>query len=202
MLIDIHVHTEASNCSRLALQDIMTSAAVLGLDGVCITDHHSVETLDHLQPGIQENGLRLFVGQEYHTGSGDFLIFGPEYTLPENLTAFELLDLVKAAGGAAIAAHPFRRAKPTAESVIRNQWCHIVESINGRNWPRENQEVTTWRNRYDLVECGGSDAHCIEELGRFCTRFHHPIDSTAELIDALNNGHCEPHRHHPFRMVS
>ena len=49
-----------------------------------------------------------------------------------------------------------------------------------------------WRRRYDLIECAGSDAHTLEELGRIRTRFEVPINSTDELVRALNAGLCSP----------
>ncbi len=202
MLIDVHVHTTASACSSLTLEDIVVRSARLGLNGVCITDHHCVDALRYVRPGMQANGLRLFVGQEYHTDHGDFLIFGPQEPLPTGLTAKRLLAWVAETGGAAIAAHPFRKAKPTADFVIRNQWCRIVESVNGRNQAHENHATMQWINRYPLIECAGSDAHTLEELGRICTRFHLPIDTMDDLIFALNNGYCEPFANIPLKKVS
>ncbi len=202
MLIDIHVHTKASACSNLSIENIISHSAELGLDGVCITDHHCVDTLNHVRPGIQANGLRLFIGQEYHTDQGDFLIFGPQEALPKELAAQQLLERVADAGGAAVAAHPFRETRPTAESVIRNRWCHIVERVNGRNHVHENHATIQWLNRYPLVECAGSDAHRLEELGRICTRFHLPVSTMDDLIYGLNNGHCDPHESHPLKKVS
>ena len=202
MFIDLHVHTTASPCSRLRLDDIMTHAAGAGLDGVCITDHHSMKALNRISPGLQPNGLRIFVGQEYHCDEGDFLIFGPEATLAPNLNARQLLSRVAQCGGAAVAAHPFRSARPTAEWVIENSICRIVESLNGRNSAPENRAVHQWRSKYDLVECAGSDAHTLEELGSVCTRFHIPVNTTADLIFALTNGLCEPCGNARLKMAS
>lgn len=192
MLIDIHVHTRYSACSRLLMEEILEHAAGRGLDGVCITDHHSMQALERITPGLQSNGLRLFVGQEYTTTQGDFLIFGPLTALAPGMTARELLTAVARTGGAAVAAHPFRPQRPIAESVVREKLCRIVESINGRNSAADNQKLIRWRQKYDLIECAGSDAHSLEELGKVKTRFLTPIDSTTDLVRALNNGLCSP----------
>jgi len=192
MRIDLHVHTDASQCSCLSLDDIITHAAGLGLDGVCITDHHCMDALNHVSPGLQPNGMRLFVGQEYHCDQGDFLIFGPKAPLTPDLGAQQLLACVEQSGGVAIAAHPFREERPTAEFVIREGMCRIVESINGRNHAYENQGVDQWRKKYDLIECAGSDAHRLEELGKACTRFSIPVHTSDDLIYALKNGLCDP----------
>jgi len=193
MLIDLHVHTRFSACSRLSLDEILEHAASRGLDGVGITDHHSVQALELITPGLQPNGLRLFVGQEYTSDHGDFLIFGPRAPLPPGLTAHALLAAVAQAGGAAVAAHPFRPQSPVSEFIVRDKLCRIVESVNGRNSAAANQGISQWRQQYNLTECAGSDAHTLEELGKVKTRFQRPIDSTADLVHALNMGHCAPH---------
>jgi len=193
MLIDLHVHTRFSACSRLSLDDILENAAGRGLDGVCITDHHSVQALEQITPGLQANGLRLFVGQEYSSDHGDFLIFGPRTAFPRGLTAQALLAAVAQTGGAAVAAHPFRPQCPVSEFIVRDKLCRIVESVNGRNSAAANQSVAQWIWQYDLIDCAGSDAHTLEELGKIKTRFHLPIDSTADLVIALNKGLCTPY---------
>ena len=92
----------------------------------------------------------------------------------------------------AVAAHPFRRQRPTDEQVIQEKLCHAVESLNGRNSFAENAAVSDWLRRYDLIQCGGSDAHTPEEVGTFGTRFFNPILSRIDLIRALKNNACRP----------
>lgn len=192
MLIDLHVHTCASPCSRLPLDEIISNAAACGLNGVCITDHHSVDALRHIVPGKQSNGLQVFVGQEYSTRHGDFLIFGPQAPLPAGLSAEQLMADVARQNGIAVAAHPFRPQRAVSEFIIRKGLCRIVESVNGRNSPAANHDVEQWRRRYNLVECAGSDAHTLEELGKAKTRFQVPIHTTDDLIHALKKGLCIP----------
>ncbi len=194
MLIDLHVHSQYSGCSRLTVDEIMRHARGKGLDGVCITDHHSEQARELIPERPLDDGLRVFVGQEYETGEGDFLVFCPGVELPANLSAEQLLAAVRSAAGAAIAAHPLRAGRPTAEFIVQQGLCGIVESVNGRNTPAENQRLDAWRRKYRLIECGGSDAHSLEELGKAKTRFHVPVNTTADLIRALNQGLCAPCR--------
>ena len=129
---------------------------------------------------------------EYSTPQGDFLLFGPFEALPPGMDAGELLQTVNRWGGAAIAAHPFRAARPTAEEIVRSGLCRTVEGINGRNRDFENRQVENWRGCYALNECGGSDAHTLDELGRVVTTFRNPIHSRDELIKALHGGGYRP----------
>ena len=190
MLFDLHVHTDLSPCSRMAIRDILDRAKIRGLDGVCITDHDTMDIRYQLSEGVQENGICVLFGMEYTTAQGDFLLFGPFEDLPTKLPTDVLLKTVRNSGGVAVAAHPFRRHRSTAEKVIRSGLCRAVESLNGRNSMTENAAVDRWLARYDLVRCGGSDAHTPNEVGRFATRFFNPVLSCADLIRALKSSMC------------
>lgn len=192
MLFDLHVHTALSPCSNMNIADIVDRARERGLDGVCITDHQTMDIRHLFAEGIQENGLCVLFGMEYSTPQGDFLLFGPFENMAPNLDADLLLSTVRDHGGAAVAAHPFRKARPTDERLVRNGLCRGVECVNGRNTSHENAAVDHWVQRYCLARCGGSDAHTLDELGTFATRFHVPIRSRADLIQALDQGLCRP----------
>jgi predicted metal-dependent phosphoesterase TrpH len=174
----------------LDIQDIITQAKKLGLDGVCITDHQSMEIRQVISEGIQDNGICVLFGMEYSTAQGDFLIFGPFTEMAPNLSADQLLKSVSLMGGAAIAAHPFRKRRPVDERIIREGLCTAVETINGRNTSQENLAVNYWRQRFHLAECGGSDAHSLPELGAVATRFFKPVRTRRELIDAIKQHRC------------
>jgi hypothetical protein len=174
----------------MTIRDILDRAKIRGLDGVCITDHDTMNIRYQLSEGVQENGICVLFGMEYTTAQGDFLLFGPFEDLPTDLPTDVLLRTVRKIGGVAVAAHPFRRHRSTTEKVIRSGLCHAVESLNGRNSTTENAAVDKWLARYDLVRCGGSDAHTPHEVGTFATRFFNPVLSRADLIRALKSSMC------------
>ena len=192
MLFDLHVHTAISPCGSATLDEMIDAAVASGLHGICITDHDTLEAKRHIDEGLQPNGLRVFVGMEYATGDGDLLVFGPWKHLPEHLPADALLKYVAQHNGAAIAAHPFRRLRPASEHLVASGLCRIVETLNGRNTDLENQKAGAWRKRYDIIESAGSDAHSVPEVGRLATRFHVPLDTLEDLVNALNKGWCTP----------
>lgn len=163
-----------------------------GLDGICITDHDTMDIRHTLSEGIQENGICVIFGMEYSTSQGDFLVFGSFERLARELPAHQLLQTVERKGGVAVAAHPFRRKRPVNEKIIQEGLCGAIESLNGRNTLTENLAAGRWRRRYDLIECGGSDAHTIVEVGTFATRFFVPIRTRSDLITALKKRRCRP----------
>ena len=67
MLFDLHIHTTLSACSQLRLEQILSEASEKGLDGVCITDHHTMAVRHAISEGIQANGLCVIFGMEYST---------------------------------------------------------------------------------------------------------------------------------------
>ena len=192
MRIDLHVHTLHSPCSSLSPGEVLRNARSRGLDGVCITDHDTMDIRRELQEGYQEGGLCVIFGMEYATSEGDFLLFGPFEGLSPGLPAGVLLERVDKEEGVAVAAHPFRSNRPLREDLIRQGACCIVEGINGRNSEPENLKVAEWRAGYAPIECGGSDAHTLEELGRVVTVFEENIRSRKDLIEALKGGRCKP----------
>jgi sorbitol-specific phosphotransferase system component IIA len=104
------------------------------------------------------------------------------------MNARSLLTQVKRLGGAAIAAHPFREDRGTAESLISEGFCKIVEGVNGRNHSKENNKVAFWQKHYGVRRVGGSDAHNLLELGNVTTFFKTPIENRTDLVTALKNG--------------
>jgi predicted metal-dependent phosphoesterase TrpH len=192
MRFDLHIHTTISSCSQLKIGDILKHAQERGLDGVCITDHQTMDIRHHLREGVQDNGLCVIFGMEYSTPDGDFLVFGPFERIRPDLSAVQLLERVEQSGGTAIAAHPFRDNRQVREYVIREGLCCIAERFNGRNSYNENLRVEGWLQKYNLIQTGGSDAHTLEELGAVKTRFAMPVRSRADMIFALKNGLCHP----------
>lgn len=194
MLFDLHVHTEISECSRLKISDILNHAKDKGLDGVCITDHQTMDIRHYnIREGFQKDGLLIIFGMEYETVDGDFLIFGPFENIRIDLPAKELLKFVKKAGGVAVAAHPFRRGRSVSEYIVREKHCKIIETMNGRNSNKDNKKTDIWLKTYDLKSVGGSDAHTLEELGKVKIDIKGKIIDRNSFIDALKNN--------PVRLV-
>ncbi len=188
MKFDIHVHTNLSPCSQIPLTDLLAEAPFKGVQGICITDHDTMDVRKKIKEGVQSNGLCVLFGQEYSTQEGDFLLFGPFEQLIPGLSANLLLQYVGNSGGVAIAAHPFRKGRSVSEHLIKKQLCTIVEGVNGRNSQQENEAVLSWQVDYGLKPVGGSDAHTLDEVGSVSTHFTTPITDRADFIRALKRG--------------
>ncbi|MEZ7195766.1 PHP domain-containing protein [Pseudodesulfovibrio karagichevae] len=196
MLIDLHVHSTCSPCSILKPSEILANARSLGLDAVCITDHDTMSILTQCREGFQPDGLLVIVGMEYTTDQGDYLIFGDVRSIPHGLSAEVLLPAVRELGGAAISAHPCRTWRPADPLIFEQGLCTIAEAENGRNTDAENGLAQSLIADRNMTAVAGSDAHSLSELGRCPTRFTVPVNSTRDLIEALNQGRCRPRAAH------
>jgi predicted metal-dependent phosphoesterase TrpH len=208
--IDLHTHTqEYSFCSHLPVEDLIIQAMAVGLDGVAVTDHSRIGGAEEAQSLGAKYGFAVFRGVEVHTTLGDILVFGLYRDFPREMDGGHLLRMVEEAGGASVAAHPFRavghalgrtlrRADIALESALDRcpelASLSAVEVLNGSDGDREASQARRLAQALALPGVGGSDAHFAPEVGSGATLFPDPISTDEELIAALRAGHCSPGR--------
>lgn len=197
MLMDMHIHTHFSPCSVIDILQLLRKAREVGLDGICITDHDTMASTSVFENIADDLGLCVIVGMEYTTTKGDFLIFGPIEHIQAKMDAEYLLRWIQKEGGIAIPAHPFRKHRPADPGVLQSS--KIIEGLNGRNCPSENELSRNWAQKQGngIKETGGSDAHTIEEVGRMVTMFEKDIYNVEGLIKELHYGKYSPLQGHP-----
>jgi predicted metal-dependent phosphoesterase TrpH len=197
MIIDMHIHTHFSPCSVIKIPQLLQRARKAGVDGICITDHNTVASKSTFEKVADNAGLCVIVGIEYTTSNGDFLIFGSVDHIPAKMDAKNLLKWVQKEGSVAIAAHPFRKDRPFDTGIL--QLLKIVEVLNGRNKPNENELCKDWLQKHGkgIKEIGGSDAHTLEEIGQVVTVFKKNIYSMDDLVGELLTGTYSPLKRYP-----
>ena len=200
MRIDLHTHTSPrSQCSHMDPRELVREASRLKLDGICLTEHQVLwkpEEVEELARGAQ---IRIFRGNEFTTNQGDILVFGYEQDEKELLTIEELHDQVEAAGGFMIAAHPFRGFKTfgigqlqmSVEQACTRKVFDFVDAIeirNGKLSDEENEMAARVAARRGLPGTAGSDAHRVDEVGKWTTDFEHEIENDQQLVEELRAG--------------
>jgi len=200
MVIDMHIHTSFSPCSVINIPDLVERAYESGLDGICITDHDTTASKNIFGERLEHRGLCIIVGMEYTTSRGDFLIFGPAEYVPEGMEAEDLIGWARKEGGVAIPAHPFRQSRPTDPGLLPS--FGVVEVLNGRNRPYENERCRNWLSQYGngTRQTGGSDAHTLEEVGQVVTVFEKCIYGVESLISELRGGSYKPSHRSSFQQ--
>ena len=204
MVIDLHVHSaEASPCSSAPLVDLIAEAKRIGLDGLCLTDHNHVwrrETIAALQ---DKYGFLILRGNEITTDQGDMLVFGFEEDIKGIVPLDELRKKVLQVNGFIIAAHPFRGfltfgigqlGLTPEKAMARTLFQHVdgIVVLNSKVSEKENLFSSQVAAGLALPGTGGSDAHEVEEIGIYATRFFDRITCEEDFLKAFHRGNYEP----------
>lgn len=194
MIIDTHVHAyPTSNDSHITLEEIVARAQIIGLDGVCITDHDSLEIRDKAHRYSKETGFPIFVGVEVFTFEGDVIVFGLNELPPHRVHVDDLLHMVYREGGVAISAHPFRTNNRGMGDFIRQvSGLDGIEAFNGSTDRYNNLRAFDLSEELKLPMLGASDAHRMEALGKFATVFPDGMQDEQDLIEAIKQGRVYP----------
>lgn len=202
--IDLHVHSMYSGESLAEPRDILDAALERGLDGICITEHHSLyasRPFDELKR--EYPSLVVLRGVEISTDSGHMLVYGVEDTEWDDwgknrlVNGQELIDRVRKLGGIAIPAHPWQVMAGAGNqeglhftvderiTTLRN--LTAIEVCNGKGLchPIICEILGTYARHRELGGIGGSDAHVPENVGNAYTVFKTPIYSSRDLVGAL-----------------
>ena len=209
MLIDIHTHTHPiSDDSFLDPGQLIEQAKLMGLDGICITDHDRFWKQRDIEELSQKHDFLVLPGCEITTEDGHLLVYGlQEYIFGMHKASF-VKDLVDEAGGAIIFAHPYRRnyrpeislASDDYGAAIKKTCMNKAFSIsdgieisNGRGSARENTFSKDTAIFANMRGTGASDAHSVVDIGSYATEFEGDIQTLEDLINELRFGYYHPY---------
>ncbi len=196
MIVDLHIHTNlGSTCSQLGPDELLKRAQQLGIDAICVTEHHSYRGANKMVERAACSGYPVFRGVEIYTELGDMLVYGLKREIRHYLTSFaELAEMAKEDGAVIVPAHPCRGwgSKHKHAHVFPHDLLmeHIVaiETLNGANTVRSNEAAAAIAEEFELSGTGGSDAHALWQVGKCVTVFERDIGSEEELIAELREG--------------
>ncbi|MFH1137377.1 MAG: PHP domain-containing protein [Pseudomonadota bacterium] len=203
-VVDLHVHTfPASPCASSGVDQVVLEAKRIGLDGICLTDHNYVWSADEVERLRREHDFLVLRGNEITTDQGDVLVFGLERDVKGVIHLEDLRREVLDSGGYMIAAHPFRgfltfnasQLGLTPEKAMERSMFRQVDSIevlNGKVTPRENEFSSRVAAGLGFSGTGGSDAHQVDEVGRYAVEFDRAVENETDLIAALKSGAFRP----------
>jgi predicted metal-dependent phosphoesterase TrpH len=195
VIVDLHIHTNlGSICSQLGPEELLARAQEMGIEAICITEHHSHRGANKMVEFAAGSGYPVFRGVEIYTELGDMLVYGLKRETRYHLTTFqELVDMAEADGAVIIPAHPCRgwgRKHKHAHVFPQEIVEHIVaiETLNGANTVRSNEAASVIAEELGIPGTGGSDAHAIWQVGKCVTVFERDIHNEEELIAELRKG--------------
>jgi predicted metal-dependent phosphoesterase TrpH len=204
MIIDLHVHTSTgSSCSSAPVDNLIEEAKKIGVDGICLTDHNHLWQPEALEDLRQKHGFLILGGNEITTDQGDILVFGLTKDIKGIIRLEQLREEVLEAGGCMIVAHPFRgflvfdmgELGLTPEKAMERalfRYVDAVEVLNSKVTESENDFAAKVAKGLGAPGTGGSDAHEVQEVGIYATRFPGIIRNERDLVEALKRGNCEP----------
>lgn len=160
--LDLHVHTCYSYDAMTTPKEVLTYTKKRGLDGVAITDH---DTLEGALKLVKNNELIVIPGVEINTLGGHVLAINITRSIPSRLSVYETIQLIRDAGGIAVAAHPNVFHKRLKGRLASN--FDAIEVINSSAFPFVTATCLSRKLafRLNLPETAGSDAHCAAEIG-------------------------------------
>lgn len=208
MLIDLHTHTySGSEDSAISPDELIEAARGVGLDGLCITEHDYFWDHADISALSRRHNFLVLSGCEVNTDAGHALVFGLDRYEFGMHRVDRLRQHVDRAGGAMLAAHPYRRrfldgdcSSPeglgsAVDAACADGFffaCDAVEVLNGRATGGETAFSLELAQRLGLGMVGGSDSHRLDHLGTVATRFHGTVTCLEELIQELKEGRFEP----------
>lgn len=191
----------------MSIDELIDGSKSSGLDGICLTDHDTFWTYDEISKLSSRHNFVIFQGCEINTESGHALVFGlDKYEFGMHRAEF-LRASVEKAGGAMIAAHPYRRRfleepaerlgarKEMLERASQDRFfemCQGIEALNGRGLTIQNEFSFELGKILSANMTGGSDAHKVEQLGTVATEFQRPVSCLQDLIQELRGGFYRP----------
>ncbi|MEI8181173.1 MAG: PHP domain-containing protein [Desulfomonile sp.] len=196
MRIDLHCHSKFSQDNHLEPEELIRRAFQLGLDGVCFTEHYSLQASWLVDRIKRPNGFLIFRGVEVSTESGHLLVYGVKddswnrWGRNNYLNLIKVVDSVHAQGGICVPAHPFRGWESLGDKIYSIQSLDGIETHNGSNGPIQNERAMEAAVKLYLPSTGGSDCHYLEQVGRAFTEFENPILTVEELVREIRSGNC------------
>ncbi len=107
-----HVHSVYSHDSQASLDFIRKSARKAGLDFVVVTDHNTLEGMEHYKKEGDFSSPLLIFGNEISTVDGHLIALGVHGATPGDRTSANLIKWIHSQGGYAVLAHPTGKKKP------------------------------------------------------------------------------------------
>ena len=186
---DLHVHTVYSPDSLITPKDLVYYAKKSGLNAVAVTDHNRVEGALKI---AKETNFLIIPGTEVSSLHGHIVGLNVREVIPKRLSAEETVERIHAAGGIAIACHPFALLKGSVGKHVSANF-DAVEVINASAFPfgRSVRRAQALAEKFGLSRVAGTDAHFGPQIGTAYTVIDAEPNVDA-IAKAIVDGKCQP----------
>ena len=205
-ILDLHLHSEASDDSRAPVEAYLKWLArkrdERPLEGLVLTEHRQFNTAADYRDLEDKYGMLILKASEVETEYGHMLVYGVNDDILKRfdfknvrLSAQEVITEVARRGGIAMPCHPGRptigliehyQKKPPLKGVVG------VEALNGGSKKGQNERVAGLVQAYGYYAFGGSDSHLVSFVGICATEFEVEIRTMENLVRELKHGRYRP----------
>ncbi len=167
--IDPHVHSDGSYDAYDPVDMLLEQAADIGLDGIVITDHDTIEESLKAAKMAPEYGLIGIPGVEVSSRHGHVLAIGVEEMPAVGAPLGETVQEIRELGGVAIVAHPFQFTRHGARKkhITDGDAIEVYNSWLFTGY--RNRRAMTFAKNRGYPQIGSSDAHSMTLVGRAYT---------------------------------
>ncbi len=184
----MHVHTVYSDSSG-SVKEIIKIAKDKGLDGIAITDHHTLQGV--WEAKRVEKDMLIIPGEEISTDLGEILAFGISKPVPEGLPIEHVIRTVHLQGGLVFVPHPtipfFGRIKPKVLENLPIDGIEVFSAISPLSNFYASKSISLAK-RMNLPMIAGSDSHFPETVGDAYTIIDAEDRTLSSVLEALRNG--------------
>jgi len=196
--VDLQTHTnQSAGCGWMAPETLVRRAAAVGLDGVAITDHNTMDAVAAARR-IAPDDLLVIPAEEIDTPEGQIIGLFLDHPIEPWQSPSAVFDAIHRQDGLALLPHPFDAMREHLETIGDHvDSIDAVETINSRCIrSRYNERASAFAERHGLTKTGGSDAHFARELGTAHTRIEGDASSPERLAtivrEAIADGRTHP----------
>ncbi len=185
MIVDFHIHSKYSGDSIIEPAAIVKIAKKKGLNGIAVTDHLTIKGGVEALALNTDPDLLVIVGSEIETlHKADVVgLFLTEEI--KSRGTIEVIEEIRAQGGVAFWAHPFREGKRLLPPSLIHH-VDLIEGFNSKTSASRNRLAQDLAYQYKKPLIGTSDAHHASEIGNGKTLVRAPNASAVK--DALAQG--------------
>jgi len=184
---DLHIHTNFSD-GIATPEEVIEHAKAIGLAGVSITDHDTMDGYFHVKDSIDDPGIIIIPGVEITTPFGDILAYGVE-EMPDG-TPTQIIDRIHELGGIAVLAHPafggFSQMGFLDMLDIMKHKFDAIEIYNASTPLELNIKAMEAAKNHNMIGIGGSDAHVVEMVGTSYT-----VSQEKDILSAIKKGNVK-----------
>lgn len=190
--VELHAHSNASYDGRDSIELLLEQAAAVGLDGLAVTDHDTVDASLRAADIADEYGLLGIPGLEVTSAAGHVLALGVREPVPSNLSFRDTIEAIHELDGIAIVPHPFQSSRHGVAANITEDELALADAIEVYNsrllTGRANRRAERFARERNLPMTAGSDAHISEMVGQAPTQVDADERTVPAILEAIRAG--------------